>query len=172
MLKEWTDDLTPRDAARVWHEMGRTRLVAELRRLEAELKVAVSQQTVSASSFFSAMRNFMLLRDRLFPDLPGEPAFRLLMTLAEAPPGRGQASVTGIAYGAGVPITTAVRYIAIMEAQGIVERRPDPRDGRRYLIELTAEGRRRVDELADHWALKMLVVLAIPAAVLVCALLK
>ena len=40
---------------------------------------------------------------------------------------------------------TARRCLAVMEEQGIVERMPDPSDGRRTNVRFTAEGRKKMD---------------------------
>ena len=41
---------------------------------------------------------------------------------------------------------TARRCLAVMEEQGIVERMPDPSDGRRTNVRFTAEGRKKMDD--------------------------
>ncbi|MFF9347112.1 MarR family winged helix-turn-helix transcriptional regulator [Streptomyces sp. NPDC014734] len=46
----------------------------------------------------------------------------------------------------GVRHQSMTATVAALTALGLVERRPDPDDGRRLLIALTAEGHRRVEE--------------------------
>jgi DNA-binding MarR family transcriptional regulator len=46
----------------------------------------------------------------------------------------------------GVRHQSMTATVAALAALGLVERSPDPDDGRRLLIALTAEGRRRVEE--------------------------
>uniref|UniRef100_A0AAU3GPL5 MarR family transcriptional regulator n=1 Tax=Streptomyces sp. NBC_01401 TaxID=2903854 RepID=A0AAU3GPL5_9ACTN len=46
----------------------------------------------------------------------------------------------------GVRHQSMTSTVASLAARGLVERSPDPEDGRRLLIALTAEGRRRVEE--------------------------
>ncbi|MEU6113351.1 MarR family transcriptional regulator [Streptomyces sp. NPDC047117] len=51
-----------------------------------------------------------------------------------------------LAAGEGVRHQSMTATVASLAARGLVERSPDPDDGRRLLIALTAEGRRRVAE--------------------------
>lgn len=46
----------------------------------------------------------------------------------------------------GVRHQSMTTTVAALAAAGLVEKHPDPQDGRRMLITLTAEGRRRVEE--------------------------
>ena len=46
----------------------------------------------------------------------------------------------------GVRHQSMTATVAALDAMGLVERRPDPEDGRRLLITLTAQGLRRVEE--------------------------
>lgn len=41
---------------------------------------------------------------------------------------------------------TATRFVAILEHHGLVDREPDPRDGRSYRVAATARGRELLDE--------------------------
>jgi DNA-binding MarR family transcriptional regulator len=60
----------------------------------------------------------------------------------------GEQGVTAseLAAAEGVRHQSMTSTVASLTALGLVERRPDPDDGRRLLIALTAEGRRRVAE--------------------------
>lgn len=60
----------------------------------------------------------------------------------------GEQGVTAseLASAEGVRHQSMTATVASLAASGLVERRPDPDDGRRLLIALTAEGRRRVEE--------------------------
>jgi DNA-binding MarR family transcriptional regulator len=51
-------------------------------------------------------------------------------------------SPTAMAATLGMPLTTAVDHIRAMEARGHARRLPNPRDGRSFLVVLTAEGLR------------------------------
>lgn len=83
------------------------------------------------------------IRDRIFddPDLFGEPAWDILLDLFAAEL-RGEAiSITSACIASGVPSTTALRWVGLLEAKGYVERKPDPVDARRSFVGLTLRGR-------------------------------
>ncbi|MCB2077984.1 MAG: MarR family transcriptional regulator [Novosphingobium sp.] len=72
--------------------------------------------------------------------LLGEPAWNILLDLYIAN-GKGQAlSVTSVTIGSGVPSTTALRWITVLETEGLITRHPDLNDGRRYLLTLARKG--------------------------------
>ncbi|MFD6532721.1 MarR family winged helix-turn-helix transcriptional regulator [Streptomyces sp. NPDC060184] len=55
-------------------------------------------------------------------------------------------TATWLAAAEGVRHQSMTAMVAALAARGLVVRRPDPADGRRLLIALTPEGRRRVEE--------------------------
>lgn len=169
MMKEWTDQLPERAAADVWHRQTEAVRARRLGVIEGDLSAAVTAGA-QMNGFYEAMRNFLALRDRLFPDLPGDPAWKILVTLALTPDGSAKANVSGICYGADVPMTTALRYIAVMEEQGIIERVPHPNDGRQVMLRLTVEGKRRMQVIADKWVMRLSWMLAPIAALMAAAI--
>jgi DNA-binding MarR family transcriptional regulator len=60
--------------------------------------------------------------------------------------GRQNITASELAAAEGVRHQSMTATVASLTALGLVERRPDPDDGRRLLIALTAEGHRRVEE--------------------------
>ncbi|MGW0857358.1 MarR family winged helix-turn-helix transcriptional regulator [Streptomyces sp. NPDC002690] len=56
------------------------------------------------------------------------------------------ATASELASAEGVRHQSMTATVAALAARGLVVRRPDPADGRRLLIELTSEGRRRLEE--------------------------
>ncbi len=80
------------------------------------------------------------LRSQFFTgsDLFGEPAWDLLLDLfINAIEGKS-VPVTSACIGAAVPTTTALRWLAILESRGMVEREADSSDARRIFVRLTA----------------------------------
>ncbi|WP_211289446.1 MarR family winged helix-turn-helix transcriptional regulator [Luteimicrobium subarcticum] len=67
-------------------------------------------------------------------------AYGLLARLWEA--GAGRPSELAAHFGVGKP--TVARQLACLQQLGLVERRPDPEDGRAHLVDLTEQGRGRV----------------------------
>ena len=51
-----------------------------------------------------------------------------------------------------VPPTTALRHIALLVGEGLVERRPDLQDGRRTCVQLTDAGRNKVRDVLAHFS--------------------
>ncbi len=76
-----------------------------------------------------------IFNDALFAD----PAWDMLLNLyISRLEGRPEA-VSSICIASGVPSTTAIRWIKLLEHQGWVYRSPDPADGRRWFLALTGK---------------------------------
>lgn len=73
-------------------------------------------------------------------DLFGEPAWDILLDLFIATKERRRVSVTSACIGSAVPSTTALRWITILEKQGLLMREADPGDARRVYVKLSARG--------------------------------
>jgi hypothetical protein len=74
-------------------------------------------------------------RARFFdPDLFGDPAWDMLLDLTAAHCEGARVSVTSLCIAAGVPATTALRWLTQMVESGIFVRVPDPADRRRAFI--------------------------------------
>jgi len=79
------------------------------------------------------------LRDQFFgPGLFEDPAWDMLLDLFAAELERVQVSVSSLCIAAAVAPTTALRWIARMTEAGLLERRPDPLDGRRAFMVLSS----------------------------------
>ncbi|MEI6643511.1 MAG: winged helix DNA-binding protein [Novosphingobium sp.] len=80
-------------------------------------------------------------RGRYLPaDLFGEPTWDILLDLYVATRENRPVPTTSACIGAHVPPTTALRWLRILEARGLVEREEDGRDGRRTFVRLTGRG--------------------------------
>ncbi|RNJ62032.1 MAG: MarR family transcriptional regulator [Porphyrobacter sp. IPPAS B-1204] len=71
------------------------------------------------------------------PALFGDPAWDMLLDLTAAHGEGAQVSVTSLCIAAGVPATTALRWLTQMVESGIFRRVPDPADRRRAFIALS-----------------------------------
>jgi hypothetical protein len=73
-------------------------------------------------------------------ELFGEPAWDILLDLFIAAKERRRVSVTSACIGSAVPSTTALRWISILERQGLLSREADPGDARRVYVQLSPRG--------------------------------
>ncbi len=80
------------------------------------------------------------------PHLFADPAWDMLLDLYAAHLGQRRVSVTSLCIAANVPTTTALRWISTLEGEGLIERRADPLDGRRFFISLTGEAIRSFEQ--------------------------
>ena len=78
-------------------------------------------------------------RELFGENLFGEPAWDILLTLFGS-----EASVDKVCAAAGVPHSTALRWLNLLESLGWVERGADSRDHRRSSVRLTEESRSRI----------------------------
>lgn len=126
----------------VCHEMGET---GEGRDLHKETRPCPNVQAQFRGSAFPDVRRTaaatMLLlkkRDEHFNShLFCDPAWAMLLDIYCSESGGRRLSVTAACLGSGAPQTTALRYLKLMESDGLVEREQDPADGRRTFVRLT-----------------------------------
>lgn len=71
----------------------------------------------------------------------GEPAWDILLDLFVAGEKHKRVGVTSACIGSGVPSTTALRWLSVLETRGLVEREYDEQDARRSFVRLTPKGR-------------------------------
>jgi len=90
------------------------------------------------------------LRAKFFDDsLFADPAWDILLDLYRAHLAQQRISVTSVCFGAGVPVSTALRWLNALEERGLARRSQDPLDGRRFFVELTQSG---VSAMAGYFA--------------------
>lgn len=82
-------------------------------------------------------------RAEVFGDdtLFGEPAWDILLDLFAAGERGKRVAVTSACIGSGVPSTTALRWLNVLEARGLVEREEDLSDARRSFVRLTGKAK-------------------------------
>jgi DNA-binding MarR family transcriptional regulator len=73
-------------------------------------------------------------------NLFADPAWDILLELYASELRQQRVSITSASDAAGVPATTALRWMAVLEEKSLVSRNNDPFDGRRVWISLTAHG--------------------------------
>lgn len=104
--------------------------------------VAIKRHLATARDIYAERRR----RHKFLPaDLFGEPTWDILLDLYIAAREDRRVPTTSSCIGAHVPPTTALRWLRILEARGLVEREDDGRDGRRTFVRLTREGLSAMD---------------------------
>lgn len=103
-----------------------------------------------AHSLLIQVRDARALRKQFFdPGMFGEPGWDMLLDLYEAELNQVRMMVSSVCVGSGVPATTALRWLKVMERRGLIARQSDPRDARRVFISLTPQARGAMDALFD-----------------------
>lgn len=96
-------------------------------------------------------------RRRFFDeDLFGEPSWDILLDLYIASCDDRTVPTTSACIGSNVPPTTALRWLRILEARGLVERQGDNADGRRTFVALSDKGRALMEGFLDSTRMRML----------------
>jgi DNA-binding MarR family transcriptional regulator len=95
-----------------------------------------SSAMLARAEMKARLRRGLFFKESLFSD----PAWDILIDLfiAEAEGTRRAVSAVGLT--ANIPSTTALRWINVLEREGLIEREDDVRDGRRVFISLTDQG--------------------------------
>lgn len=85
----------------------------------------------------------------LDPALFADPAWDMLLDLYICHAQDKPETVSDACVASGVPATTALRWISILESRNLVERSRDPKDRRRTFLSLTSEGLRKMEDALD-----------------------
>ncbi len=116
-----------------------------LRSTEAANEVVLCNSRTSLSR---AKEHYQIRRqrDKAFGDLPlfGEPVWDMLIDLFIAAEEQRTVSVTSLCMASCVPPTTALRWISILEEQGMILRKPDSSDARRFFLSLESSFHDRI----------------------------
>ena len=88
-------------------------------------------------------------------DLFADPAWDMLLDLAVARVEHRRVSVTSLCIASGIPTTTALRWIKLLNRAGLVERIEDDTDRRRPFVTLTEGGAESIaryfDSVVKQW---------------------
>lgn len=83
----------------------------------------------------------------------GDPAWDILLDLFIAHLLQQRVPVSAACLAARVPATTALRWIKVLEVDGLVVRHPDPRHGRRIYLHLTPTAMHSMRQFAEATSL-------------------
>ncbi len=115
-------------------------IMANVERL-AEEASCVTPQSATSAEFVREIIDARAARRRFFGDeLFSDPAWDILLELYALRCLQQRTSVSKLCLAAGVPTTTALRWIEKLLSEQLVEREPDPLDGRRVWIALSDRG--------------------------------
>lgn len=78
-------------------------------------------------------------------DLFGDPAWDILLELYACELSQQRISVSSASAAAGVPATTALRWMAVLEEKNLIARDKDPFDARRVWVSLSSHGKMLMD---------------------------
>ena len=82
----------------------------------------------------------------------GEPGWDILLDLYIASFDHTNVTVTSACAAANVPVTTALRWLSLLEKDGLVVRSPDARDQRRMFVSLTPRATELMNDCLDQIA--------------------
>jgi hypothetical protein len=103
-----------------------------------------SEAPVSIPELTALINRRRLRSEFIGEDLFADPAWDILLELYLASLRQHRISVSSLCVGL-VPATTTLRWLAALSKWGMIERRDDPFDGRRALLNLSESGRRTMD---------------------------
>ena len=78
--------------------------------------------------------------------LLGEPVWDMLLALYCFTSRGRRLSISSLCFASGVPQTTALRWVGVMEERGLVSRFKDKQDGRRWYMTLAVRGREVMEQ--------------------------
>jgi DNA-binding MarR family transcriptional regulator len=140
-------------------KMGKEFAASEHRVLLGDLEIAdVCPSEISSSSaeFTSPQRVRAIIKARAVrrkffnEQLFADPAWDMLLELYALRCEDLRISVSKLSHAAGVPSTTALRWIDKLESEELLFRAADPLDGRRIWIELSAKGMQAMRAYLQH----------------------
>ena len=116
------------------HKISAGTLTQHLPNISRPDSLSFATQLAHARSILRLRRR----RDGLFPEgMFGEAAWDMLLDLFVAKAEGRQVAVSSACIASAVPPTTALRWLRTLIDGNMIQRRPDPRDGRRVWVELT-----------------------------------
>ena len=106
-------------------------------------KVAANARSApSQAEFFESLMRSLNIRHEKFKSLQifEDPAWTILVDLYVSEVKRREVCITSACIASKVAASTALRWIAALEKAGLIVRRGDRKDGRRWLLHLTPKG--------------------------------
>jgi hypothetical protein len=123
---------------------------ARLAQLASSCENSTQPTSAGAKTITEAdVRQFIAWRAKRSEALGGklfaDPAWDMLLELFAAAFAGQRVSVTALCIAANVPATTALRWLKILEGEGLAVRSDDPLDGRRSFVSLSKAGEAKLN---------------------------
>lgn len=106
---------------------------------EASLVETANVPEVSAATIAAVIRARRLRNQYFSEELFADPAWDILLSLLHADVCQRRVSISNACAAAAVPATTGLRWLKLMEKQGLIVRYDDPLDHRRVYLELAPD---------------------------------
>jgi len=98
------------------------------------------------------LKSMRRLRSKYFPsDLFSDPCWEMLLDLYDAHLSEVEVTVTSLGAASGVPQTTALRRMDVLQGHGLIARAEDKNDQRRTIIRLTEAGLSAVESFFETY---------------------
>jgi DNA-binding MarR family transcriptional regulator len=129
------------------------KLTGSERRSECSPQINERQRTSALDIAIHAYQS-RRARDLIFPhaDIFGEPAWDILLDLYIRKSRDEAVSVKGATIGSTASPSTALRWLKVLEKEGLVSLEDDKSDNRRRIVSLTSEGYERMTRLLTEIA--------------------
>jgi DNA-binding MarR family transcriptional regulator len=133
-----------------------TPAISDIKHMLAEIRSSLSMiedQLIFAptANLREAELRLRRIRDSVFPSgYFGDPAWDILLDLDRAARKNQAYAVTDAGIGANIAPTTALRYLAKLERDGLIKRQPDLDDNRRVFISLTSHGHSLMNQIFEE----------------------
>lgn len=115
---------------------------------EGPRKIPEPNLTAVAEKIYRVRRRRdALMAARFGGEIFSDPAWDIILDLYIHNSKNQDVSVTSVCAASMVPITTALRYVTVLSERGLIERSKNPKDGRSYLLRLSSEAIRIVEDL-------------------------
>jgi predicted transcriptional regulator len=115
-------------------------IALKIARLDTREAPAATLEAKVTSEMLCRMLAARRARSAFFSEgLFADPAWDILLDLLMARLAQREISVSSLCVASNVPATTALRWIKILEGDGLVTKRADSHDGRRFFVELTGK---------------------------------
>ena len=136
-----TLELLSFDACRLAAALVEAAEAERLRRMTDHGRIALTARFVKGLVAARALRS-----ERLGPALAPEPGWSVLLVLYAARLEGGEPTPAALPRAAAAPVATVHGRLRALEAQGLLERRPDPRRGRGTIVTLTDDAAARIHD--------------------------